>query len=349
MQIQINVNIGEALDKLSLLEIKKSEKFEELSNKLESFLKKHSSFYKTLRNINTEILSLSEDIVQSQNSEKLYKIFETNDRKIRIKNKIDNMYNQHISNTNVKKCMLIPHLGLGDMINMIGAIRYLSSCYDEIVVFCKERNIENMKLFLEDDPTIDFFVVPNNFHAVFTEPYQNFNGFQYRVLACGLHDGTKPFVEGDFPLTFYRDINLDTSIISTYFFVNENHSVIYKEQIPFPYIFVHDESSTENFDFKNIISSNLTIINPNRVDYQETHPHYDLLKKLCGKPLIFYKEIIENATEIYTTDSSFLCLANRLDTSKVTKFVCFSRQSRFYTSLKSQILQIINEKTPNYS
>ena len=40
----------------------------------------------------------------------------------------------------LKKAFVLTHLGLGDNINSIGMVTYLSTCYDEVVVVCKEHN-----------------------------------------------------------------------------------------------------------------------------------------------------------------------------------------------------------------
>ena len=60
---------------------------------------------------------------------------------------------------NLKTAFVLTHLGLGDNITSIGAVRYLSTCYDRVIVVCKEKNKKNMELFYSDDESIEIYSV----------------------------------------------------------------------------------------------------------------------------------------------------------------------------------------------
>ena len=54
---------------------------------------------------------------------------------------INLIYNIRIEKfQNNKKAFVYSHLGLGDHFWMNGAVRYLSTIYDEVMVVCKKRN-----------------------------------------------------------------------------------------------------------------------------------------------------------------------------------------------------------------
>ncbi len=50
--------------------------------------------------------------------------------------------------------LFLTHLGLGDLINMNGAVRYLTQNVDTMYVVCKIRNGKNVSQMFEDEPKI---------------------------------------------------------------------------------------------------------------------------------------------------------------------------------------------------
>ena len=44
---------------------------------------------------------------------------------------------------------------------------------------------------------------------------------------------------------------------------------------------------------------------------------------VVNKPMLFYKELIENSKELHCIESSFYCYASHLDLSRVEKKVCY--------------------------
>ena len=81
-------------------------------------------------------------------------------RKQILKKNINNQINYTIiNNYKYKKAFVLTHLGLGDNITAIGMVRYLSTCYDEVVVVCKNQNKNNVELFYKDDNNIKIYNV----------------------------------------------------------------------------------------------------------------------------------------------------------------------------------------------
>ncbi len=120
---------------------------------------------------------------------------------------------------------MITHLGLGDMINMIGAVRYLSTKYDEVKVVCKQQHLHNVMQFYGDDPTIVFFPIRQDSdisipYGCPTETYLNITR-GYDVYKCGNHNRT---VIAQVPLSFYWDFGIDPKIRTQYFYIPESEN-----------------------------------------------------------------------------------------------------------------------------
>ena len=93
------------------------------------------------------------------------KIIEENDRRFRVKKKINDFVNSSLKEQKGyarSKAIILTHLGNGDNITCNGLVRYYSTKYDNITVFCKKQNLHNLEEFYKDDKTISFYTVENN-------------------------------------------------------------------------------------------------------------------------------------------------------------------------------------------
>jgi hypothetical protein len=70
---------------------------------------------------------------------------------------------------------------------------------------------------------------------------------------------------------------------------------------------------------------NILTIDPNQNMYAVGHIWYDLAETFVNQPFIDYVEVMKNATEIHTVDSSFYCLACYLPL-KADIRQCYSRE-----------------------
>ena len=61
----------------------------------------------------------------------------------------------------------------------------------------------------------------------------------------------------------------------------------------------------------------------NENHYSEEHTFYTLANSVVNKPMLHYKNLIENAKEIHCLESSFYCFASHLDLSKVQRKICY--------------------------
>ena len=160
--------------------------------------------------------------------------------------------------------LYLGHLGLGDILYMIGAVRYLSTKYDKLVVVCKVQHVKNLKLFYGDDKSISIlplekdFIIRNQTYfrinldsvsdavessalfstngdgiregnvirGAFISTFQN-NG--YEVYSCGFHkhgNDMTPDQLRDIPNNFYRDFGLPITHRQEYFYIPKTEECI---------------------------------------------------------------------------------------------------------------------------
>ena len=184
MSISLKFPIGDALDRYSILEIKSNcikdeDKLNEVKKEMEllfssvkQYIEKNSYYYKCLLKINQEIWDDLDNITTNKNMDKddeleLYKVmWEKNHQRYRIKKKINLLTNSELKEQKgyaENKCFILGHLGLGDILYMIGAVRYLSTKYDKLVVVCKKQHVKNLELFYGDDESISILPIEQDF------------------------------------------------------------------------------------------------------------------------------------------------------------------------------------------
>lgn len=198
-----------------------------------------------------------------------------------------------ISNTD--HIYIYHHLGLGDHVSCHGIVRYYCEKYKKVSLFAKPKyfhhieymynDIENLNIIPADDPEVEQYIKKHNLT---------------NVLYVGFTLNTKE----NFIKQFYNMANVPIEYEHTKFYINRN---IEKEKILFnslnitedKYIFAHDNSLKNS---KYLINKNLPIISPDVGDF------FDWIYT------------IENAKEIHCIDSSFICLADLIDTKNIPLF-----------------------------
>jgi hypothetical protein len=357
MDILLPVSLGEALDKLTILEIKlekiKDDRIKDVKKeydllyaKLQPFMTKNLFFYDLLKFINEDIW-VKQDIIRSNldssaEPELCKSILDENDRRFRVKRKINqNSVLKEQKGYALTTAFVLTHLGLGDNITSIGLVRYLSTCFDKVIVVCKARNYENIKLMYEDDQDITFYLVKSDddispafgcnadFFRKVTEGYT--------VFTTGSHSSLS-FNIDRVPLAFYEQMNLDVNIFWRYFHIPEREESrslanLIKDK---EYAFVHNQSSRRlEFTIDDIekrfkISKDETLlINPNYNCYHSSHPFFKLANKFIDHPLLYYVDSIKKATYNIMCDSSFFCLAMHLDTCHKNNYVIAQKNYNF--------------------
>lgn len=352
--ITLPVSYGEAFDKLTILDIKlqkiKDDRVKDVQREYDIirqalqplFTNVVSYYYNILKNINT-IIWEKQDIFRnttdiSVKNALCLEIIEENDRRFRVKNKINNVLHSSLKEQKgyaKKKAFILTHLGLGDHITSLGIVRYYATLYDEMFIVCKSKYEENVRLLYQDDPTLKIYPVEMSqiregvinevigFSQTANATYIH-NGQVYDLITTGMFGpiNTKSFT---IPFCFYDDVKLDYSIFWDYGTImdTKESKELYEELIKHKiqdYIVIHTGSSggevfnLQELEYKwNIDRHTTFIIDVERNRYDTTHPFYQIAQIFVNKPLIYYKDTLINASQIYVTDSSFFCLAILLD------------------------------------
>lgn len=344
--LTLEVSLGEALDKLTILDIKcdkiKDERrndclkeYNLLLNSLKPYVLKFSYHYRILKQINLTIWNLQENIHNDINLTKTYgEVLKENDRRFRVKKQINSLSNSSLKEQKgyaKTRCFIYTHLGLGDHFWMNGAVRYLATCYDEVLVVCKKNNEAVVRSMYLDDPSINILVINDDnelYPFIIKKDYLKSQG--YDVYSCGFHVTDKEPSIYEFPNSFYYDLNLPVSVRTEYFYVeNYNESYeLYKEinDSQKEYILVHQKSSQKSIDLFTKLQaqySNTLILDINENHYKKDSNFYYLAGLVVNKPMLYYKELIEGAKEIHCLESSFYCFASHLNLSHVEKKLCY--------------------------
>jgi len=244
-----------------------------------------------------------------------------------MKSKINNLANSNLKEQKSykkTKAYVYTHLGLGDHFWMNGSIRLLATCYDEVMVVCKKNNEAVVRAMYADDPCITFHLIHDDadlFPFSIKKYHLIDQGFD--VYSCGYHtDDPKIY---DFPLSFYDDMKMPRSVRTSYFYVptlSESKELC----INGDYILIHQQSSQKHIDiFRQLekTNPNTLILDINTNHYPVGHAYNLIAETVVNKPMLHYKNLIENAKEIHCIESSFYCFCSHLDLSKVEKKVCY--------------------------
>lgn len=345
--LSLPISIGEAIDKLSILDIKKQKikddrlkfvikEYNILYNELYNFIKQNKFYYDILIDINKNIWEMQDDFRNSDDNNKTklcLKIIEENDRRFRVKKKINNLCKSELKEQKgykPSKAFILTHIGLGDNITSIGAVRYLSTKYDEVYVVCKNNNIKNIKQIYSDDINIKIIGVDND-KNISPNLGCNYNYFKkitegMELYLCGCHLFTKkPQLYNELPFNFYKDLDLSNNIFWDYFYIHKpiESKILYKNIKNYKYIFIHNNSSTGDVftidnalklirNNTNININDYLIINPCKNVYDKKHKFYELANKFIFKDICSYIDTIINSEIIILTDSSFFCLSIQL-------------------------------------
>ncbi len=348
-EISLPVSIGEALDKLTILDIKMSKindgrradcekEYNALYSPLETYIKQFPWHYRILREINLEIWELQDrfhgkEISEIEAGKICTQILKENDRRFRMKAKLNHLVSSNLREQKgygKKKAFFYGHLGLGDMFWLCGAVRYLSTCYDNIIVVCKTRNIENVRQMYLDDPSIHFLEIEDD---IVLHPFQQVKRKYIEadgldVYACGYHSENPRIYE--FPHCFYDDLKFSRDIRTKYFYVPTTpgaktlFDAIYSTTPT--YGIVHQQSSQKRLPIWESIAKDrddFLLLDVNENHYPEGHKYHAIAQRVVNQPLLDYKTLLENATEIHLLESSLYCFASHLDLHKVQKKLCY--------------------------
>lgn len=347
-EIVLPVSLGEALDKLTILDIKlqkiqdvqKKEdvqkEYNVLMKSLMPYVSLYQYHYRILRQINLSIWQIQDlfhgkDTSPEDGARLCREILLENDRRFRVKAKINSLANSVLREQKgyaKKRAFIYTHLGLGDMYWMNGAVRYLATAYDEVQVVCKHKYAANAAAMYADDPSIKLFLINDDadLHP-WPSKYNYFKEDGFTVYGCGFFAPTIEKRIYDLPNSFYDDLNIPRSVRSSYFHVPRTEAAksLAAMYSGIPYVVVHEESSVKKLPIvkKVLAKDDRLILDLNKNQYDSTHTLYPLAQHVVNKPLVDYTYLIEGAEEIHMIESSIYCLASHLDLTNVKKRVCY--------------------------
>lgn len=347
--IRLPVSIGEALDKLTILDIKCKRiqdperkqhcqtEYDILYQEMKQYVDSMPFYYKQLYNVNDEIWIMQDDIRVRPDPQKCVDILDKNDMRFRIKDVVNQAVKSYLREQKgypARRALIISHLGIGDHIGLIGAVRYIAMQHDETTVVCKRTNAPNLQSFFADNPTIKLWAVDGSYLT----NHQPSDTTQGEVVVYNPEDWTNVYRSGfyklpradldDLPKNFYNDMGLDPAIRHTHFHVptTENATALYEKIRSQPYIFVQQQSSNHFTSLvKWDIHETLTI-DPNMNLYPSDHKWHHLAQLFVNQPLLDYVETIKHAKEIHTVDSSFYCISCYLPLDAQVKR-CYARET----------------------
>jgi hypothetical protein len=333
--LSIPTSLGEIVDKYTILDIKERkisdpeklalvrQEKELLEPHLKSFPHRH--YQRFLTEINERIWELSDETRENPDLKKCLDLFKHNDRRFRVKNKINrfSLLKEQKSYSS-KRVMFCGHTETGDTIINVGIVRYLSTLYGEVIVPINDTNLQMAKILYEDDPSIK----PVPFSDVLVDgKYLQYNECENNrkfiertelsgtVVVAVFYMGGQPpnpFSNPRFYDQFYLDAGIDPKLRFLYTHIPRNPQIEEEVKEKFvgkdKYVFVHTRSgsirrypSTEHYTF-----------NVNESGGQDT-------------PLLHFCKVLEDAEELHLDNSSFFCLAINLDLTRVKRLVIYAR------------------------
>jgi len=347
-EIVLPVSLGEALDKLTILDIKMRKIGDEraadvkaeymvLLERLQEYVSRYEYHYRILKVVNEAIWDIQDrfhgaDTSAEEGAALCRNILLENDRRFRVKAKINTLANSFLREQKgyaKKKALVYTHLGLGDMFWMNGAVRYLATAYDEVLVVCKNRNAKNATAMYADDPSIKLLFIEDDAEIYpWPQKSQYFCELGYTIYSCGQHALKADRAIYELPHSFYDDMAIPREIRTQYFNVPRTAAAkaLRERFVNIKYIVVHEESSVQKLPITKQLRDGgemRLILDLNKNPYGVNDGWWAAADKVAGRPLLDYTDLIEGAEEIHMIESSIYCLATHLDLSKVKRKVCY--------------------------
>jgi hypothetical protein len=226
------------------------------------------------------------------------------------------------------KVIISTHTGLGDIINHIGALSYLSSIYDEVVLCLTTNQTKKVSDFFSHLPNVKFHEysfdsTTHNIYYLVEKVGEELKQFEstHDIRTAGYFNAiqSKPASETDLvPFNFYDDLDIDPTYFYKYAHINKvpGSETLYSIVAHIPYILISpDTFSGETFSVEfvekhfNISRDTILILCTNKNIYPEGHKYYLYANNFVMKPFLDYVDTIIHASKVIVSDSSMLCLS----------------------------------------
>lgn len=172
--LYLPVSLGEAIDKLTILDIKLDKikdnrrndvqkEYNLLHDKLREFIEKYENLYQTMKKVNMLIWDMMDILRDGNVNEELYlkickECIEYNDIRFRVKNKINNVSNSLLKEQKsykINRLVVIINEELNNKELLLNIINYFSFIYDEIIII-SDFNLDYLINYFNYDTTILF-------------------------------------------------------------------------------------------------------------------------------------------------------------------------------------------------
>lgn len=181
--IYLPVSIGEAIDKLTILDIKLARisdsravdvkrEYDLLYDRLQPFVEQYRSLYTSMKKVNTLIWDFMDDLRDGMLERDAYmilckKTIDFNDIRFRIKNKINSVSGSFLKEQKGYTVNSVLVTGeISDMDHIVMPVRYYSYLYDYVII---HSNNDQLKARFQEDPAIVFVdTLGHNYKHVFT-------------------------------------------------------------------------------------------------------------------------------------------------------------------------------------
>jgi hypothetical protein len=236
------------------------------------------------------------------------------------------------------KALIIPHMGIGDQLNILPIVKYIYDKYETIFIICTSKTILNVQSFYKNYAKVNIIRSINRWFKpeyLFTSPIQKIiknncvDIYGFGIFRNIVHNlPVLPFLNP--PFVFYEEFNLPYSIFWSHFELNVTDKALellnYVKDID--YVFIHPNYSEGCiFDLHFIenhlgkTKNDILIIDSSTNHYKPEEPFYNLANLFINHLVHDYTEIIKYAHSLYLSDSCFFCLSLHLDIKTNNCFV----------------------------
>ena len=234
--ILLPVSLGEAMDKLTILEIKMEKisdsrrtdcekEYQLLADKIDPYRKQFAYYYRILKEINLSLWETQDhfhgrNVSPEEGAAMCRLILNENDRRFRVKAKINVASGSPLREQKgygEKLAFLNAPRERDVMTWLNGAIRFLATAYDKVLVACSSRDEAELRAIYEDDPCIELRVIGDESGTapLIDLPDDLVTRSEITVFSCGPGAGSGKV--SDLPELFYDELKLGRNIRTEYF------------------------------------------------------------------------------------------------------------------------------------
>lgn len=233
--ILLPVSLGEAMDKLSILEIKLrkisdsrrsdcEKEYDLLAERLDPYRRQFAYHYRILKEINLGLWDIQDrfhgkDVGSEEGAAMCRLILTENDRRFRVKAKINVASGSPLREQKgyrEKMVFLNSPRELEILKILNGAVRYFSTAFDKVMVACRQKDEAVVRLMYEDDPSIEVIALRDGkeFESPGEWPDEIKGCGDITVLSCGF--GSVSGASSDMADRCYDELNLGREIRAGY-------------------------------------------------------------------------------------------------------------------------------------